>query len=604
MSGSAAAKRSDDRRTGVGLTEDSLYRKVCESMTSGVMLINANGEIETFNQAASEILGLDRKSVLGRSFVDVLLADERFDELNESVLAAVHDGEVGHHRVVHISVGERTVPLSVSTAYLRDPSDSGAARRGVVAVFSDISEVEELRVTELRLRRDLEGRHKELSEAYLSLEDRNRELGSLVRKVQTVRISASVFVVALVVAIGGYLWNQPNAAWFGATAAPSSDGDRQARLFTVEPRRIASTITVASVIRPRREVVVASPIDGQIDKVHVRHGETVDAGQLLLQIDIAKERIQQRGAQTAYLKARMRTEEYSNWIDGIEVAKAKRTVNKARIALEAKTTELEETNFLIEKGLVPARKKLSLERDLRTRRLDLEAAEQELKAVLAKGVEELEVARLDLAGAREELARIDRVLRNAAVVAPVAGVVLRFDRRLLKSGGTLSAGRPVEQGQELLTIGDVEGISVTGWVDEADIGRIQPGQAVRISGPAFPGMELMGKVAYVSSEATRPGGRTLPTFEVAATVDGLDGKQREVVRLGMSADMKIVVYQSDNALLVPVEAVDLTQDRPRLRVWDDAAGAGRFVDVATGTTTTDAVEIRGGIAPGDRVILP
>ena len=586
------------------VSDDTLYRRICESMTSGVMLVNAEGKIETCNRAAATLLGMDREAVIHRGFGEVFLVDDRLDELNEALLAAIHDGETRHHRVAQISVGERTVPLSVSTVYLRDRSGERPSRRGVVAVFSDISEVEALRVSELRLKRDLEARHKEVSEAYVRLEERNRELGSLGRKVLTVRIAAAVFVLALVAAVAGYLWSEQSPGELSATAEASAREETHARIVTVEPGTIASAIVVASAIKPRREVVVTSPVDGQIERVHVRQGEAVDAGQPLLKLDMSKERIQRRTTRTAWLKARIRLAELSNWADGVEAARARRSVNKARIALEAKEADIEETKFLVEHGLVPSRKQASLERDIATRRLDLEAAERELKAVLAGGVEELEVARLELANAKDELERIDRVLDNATVLAPVAGVVLRLERRRALNAGALSAGSPVEQGQKLLTVGDLQGIAVTGWVDEANVRRVRTGHAVRISGPAFPDMELEGRVVYVSSEATPAPGRNLPTFEVTAVVDRLDEKQRDIVRLGMSADMKIEVYRNDQALTVPVEAVDLAEDRPRLRVWDEATAAGRMVYVVTGTTTTDSVEILSGIAPGDRVVVP
>ena len=592
------------RARAVPSSEDSLYRKVCESMTSGVMLVDAKGRVETFNRAAAAILGLDRDAVLKRGFAEAFLTEERFEELNDALLAAIHDGEVGHRGVATVTVGERRVPLSVSTAYLRESTHAGTARRGVVALFSDITEVEELRIEEFRLKRDLEAQNKELSEAYLRLEDRNRELGTLGRKVRAVRVAASVIVVALAVAGGAYFWSGTPEDWFGATAASDAADSGDPHFVAVERRPISTTITVASVIKPRREVAVTSPIQGQIDRVHVRHGEAVAAGQPLLTLDLGEERIQQRSAQTAWLKARMAMDELANWNEGIEAAKARRAVNKARISLEANRAELEETAFLVENGLIPSKRKTALERDRRTRRLDLEAAEQELAAVLARGREDLQVARLELASAKEELERIDRVLRNATVPAPVAGVVLRVERRGLRNSGPLSAGSPVEQGQKLFTIGDIEGVAVTGWVDEADIWRIGTGYPVRISGPAFPDMELEGRVTYVSSEAARRTGRKLPAFEVAAEVDRLDGEQRKAVRLGMSADMKILVYENEAALVVPVEAVDLSAGRPRLHVWDDASGTARATHVDTGTTTADAVEILSGVSHGDRVVLP
>ena len=83
-----------------------------------------------------------------------------------------------------------------------------------------------------------------------------------------------------------------------------------------------------------------------------------------------------------------------------------------------------------------------------------------------------------------------------------------------------------------------------------------------------------------------------------------DERQRAAIRLGMSAQMEIVVHENDAALAVPFAAVALDGDRPSVRLWDAAAGAERLVEVTTGVTTLDSVEILGGIEPGDRVVVP
>ena len=51
----------------------SVYRAICESMACGVMLIDAQGRIETFNLAAAAILGLEREAVLHRNFAAVFI---------------------------------------------------------------------------------------------------------------------------------------------------------------------------------------------------------------------------------------------------------------------------------------------------------------------------------------------------------------------------------------------------------------------------------------------------------------------------------------------------------------------------------------------------
>ena len=72
----------------------------------------------------------------------------------------------------------------------------------------------------------------------------------------------------------------------------------------------------------------------------------------------------------------------------------------------------------------------------------------------------------------------------------------------------------------------------------------------------------------------------------------------------MTAEMEIVVYENEQALVVPVGAVDLSQGGPRVRLRDEETGEERVVEVATGITTLDSVEILSGLAPGNRVVVP
>ena len=109
---------------------------------------------------------------------------------------------------------------------------------------------------------------------------------------------------------------------------------------------------------------------------------------------------------------------------------------------------------------------------------------------------------------------------------------------------------------------------------------------------------------HVSSQASRSPGRGLPSFSLTAAVDVLGPAERAAVRLGMSADMEIVIYDAPDALVVPVSAVDLSSGRPRVRLADPDSGTARLVDVVTGMTTVDAVEIVEGLSAGDRVLVP
>lgn len=602
-----SAVRPPGMEAAAGRGGDPISGRILDSMTSGVMLIDEQGAISKLNPLAADLLGLDHRAVIQRPFADVFLGDDAFEEFNDLVLSAMYDDSIGHQGVANVSVRGRNVPLSVATSYLYDTSSTGERIRfGVVAVFSDISEIARLRAKEIELARDLASKHEELRGAYVSLEDRNRELGTVLRRMRMVRTVATACVVVLVAGIGAWLWNESPADWFEIREARSSEPADAQRFVTVQPTRIASSITVATEIKPRREVAVTSPIRGTVGAVHVQHGETVAAGQPLVDLDVTEETIKRRTAQVAWLKAKTQVEEFADWESGIDASKAKRAVTKARIALEAARTRLAQTRFLVEQGLVPAARKDAQERELSTRRLDLEAAEENRDAVLARGRKSHEVAGLELANALAELEKIDGILRSSSVVAPVAGVVLHRPPSATGERGLLpSAGTAVDQGQHLLTIGDMRGITATGRVDEVDVRRIRPGQGVRVAGPAFPGIALDGRIVHVSSQASRSAfGQGLPGFEVSAVVEVLNEAQRAAVRLGMSANMEIVIYENDEALAVPVHAVDLSAGSPRVRVADAASGAVRVVAVKTGMTSMDSVEVLEGVAPGDRVLVP
>ena len=568
------------------------------------MLIDPGGVIETFNLAGAEMFGLDRAAVVGRTFAEVFLGDEDFEEFNEVVLAAVYNDDVAHKRTADVTVDGRTLPLTVETTYLRAPAEDATGRASVVAVFADISEVESLRAKEIELLVDVKSKHMELRAAYHSLEESNRDLAVVQRKVHMVRTFAAACIVVLVAGIGAYLWDDPEQDWFGSDERPADEATSQGRAVTVKPTRLVSTVLVSSAIRPRREVAVTSPVEGKIGVVHVQSGQQVQAGDPLLELDVRELRIERRRARANLLKADRRLSKLQKWETGVEVSRARRALTKSRIALEAGSLELTEIDFLVERGLAPASKKVAAERTQRTRQLDIESAEQDLRSVLTEGRDDLELARIELDNATAEIERIDAILEVSTVFAPVAGVVLRLGTSATRRTGTLATGTSVDPGTHLVTIGDMTGITATGRVDEADVRHVQPGDTVLISGPAFPNLTLEGRITHVSSQASRTTGQQrLPSFAVAAAVNELNEAERAAVRIGMSAKMKIIVQESDDALVVPVRAVDIALGKRRVRVRDPNTGTVRSVEVTTGITTLDSVEIVTGLSAGDTVLV-
>lgn len=129
------------------MTEDASYRNILENMRDGVMSLDLNGMIVTFNAAAENILGLPRDEVLGEAFAGVFLLIDGSDDFVQSVLDAITQSSVVHQKRVTFPTSEGTKILAVTTTFLygKAPGSGAPTRLGVIAVFSDITEVERLR---------------------------------------------------------------------------------------------------------------------------------------------------------------------------------------------------------------------------------------------------------------------------------------------------------------------------------------------------------------------------------------------------------------------------------------------------------------------------
>ncbi len=592
--------------------EALIHKNVLDNMNDGVMTIDLEGRIMTFNPAASHMLGLVPEEVLGRVFGEIFLTMDGMDDFTQTIFDAVYEAAVGHQRVVRVPLGDTTRSLALTTSYLQVSQDGGIQRIGVIAVFSDITEIRELREAELQLTESIKAQHIELQEAYRKIEENNQTLASALKKVQVVRVVATVFVISLFLAAGLRSWdtNLQSAAPDMPTPRAAAPAATALHTLVVEPQRVYSTILLSGRLAPRREVNIISPLAGKVAAIHFQYGEQVSKGQQLLKLDAVEVEREYREAQSAYIKALGHFKELEDWANSLEVVRARRGVSRAKMALEDQRNKLDETAFLQQQGVIPASEHQAAEQQYRNQQLDYEATQQDLQAVLDKGdADARQVARLQLDNTRIRMRQLEQALQKTVVEAPVGGVILqprRDDRRSQSSGdsGRIAAGRSVTQGERLLTIGELDSLSVVGWVDEVDITKIHPQHEVRISGDAFPDQTLQGTIVQVSSQAGNGQGRDeLPSFQVTVAIGNLTPAQRREVRLGMSADLEVIVYARPDALLVPFDAIEMRDAETWLRVKDKETDEVREVRVDVGVTTVDRVEIVHGLAPGDEVVL-
>ena len=319
-----------------------------------------------------------------------------------------------------------------------------------------------MRETELRMAKVVENQFEDLQNAYRDIETRNNDLTLMMKRFQAARGMAALLVVGLFLVIGG--WYIRPLDFFSADTAPDAqfvaEVDDPASLPTmvVKPGEFRLTVSLRGHLAPDRIVNVVSPVNSHVSTVHTDQGQTVVEGAPLVDLDTGQLDVDHRRSQVEFIQARDKLAEIEDWENSSEITRARRASRRAKIALDDAESDIKETAFLLEQGIVPASEHEEAQKRHRNRQLDFEEAERELDAVREKGGDEArQVARLEMENAHSRLQEHEEKLKLAAIKAPIPGIVMVENR---PDGKPLERGRPVSRGELLLSIADLDRLSV------------------------------------------------------------------------------------------------------------------------------------------------
>lgn len=186
---------------------------------------------------------------------------------------------------------------------------------------------------------------------------------------------------------------------------------------------------------------------------------------------------------------------------------------------------------------------------------------------------------------------------NYTITAPISGQVIT---KSVKEGDTISRNSGSSD-TTLAVIYDLSQLTFEMSVDELDVRSVQVGQKVSVTADALEGQTFTGTVTNVSLESVQSNGVT--NYPLTVTLD-----ETGDLLPGMNVDGVILLDQTEDALMIPIDSL---MRGNRVYVKDDtvkeAAGsvpAGfRAVEVETGLTNDDYVEIVSGLSEGEEVYV-
>ncbi len=568
--------------------ESAFADGILQSMGDGVLILGADGKIAATNKAAADILGPEI-SESDFTLAQLALEEVRNDSFMQVLIDSLFDGVSIHNRIVpfvRTDGSERL--LSVTASHLRNESGK---LDGVFIVVSDMTEVEALKESR-------KGLTQELQEALRVADEKTQELEAALNYGQKIRNGLTLGILVFFIGIGIYYWMDTDTLSITPDSyTPVVSGE--AETMTVSTRPLTRSISLSGSVAPLEEIALTAPFQGRVKEKLFFYGDHVERGQTLAVLDTAEMESKMRDARAEFIKAKKRYLELEQWDKMPDVAKARRDLSQAKNQLSKAEGKAKEDKTLLDEGIIPRSEYESTLQDLRDKKMQYVSSRENLKSVRDKGDDEYrEIARMELENAEAKMVAAEDKIHQATIVAPVSGVAIKPAAKE-KDAKSITSGMMVNEGQALLSIGSIEGLSITTEVDELDINSLETGQPVVVSGDAFPTIRLKGRIAQLSSQANDG---QVPTFTATIRLRELPDGVEKRVRFGMTANMQVETYSNPDAIMVPLSAVRRTHDHGSVVFILGEDGSAQERPVETGYTTLSDVEVLSGLE-GGTVIL-
>ncbi len=336
--------------------------------------------------------------------------------------------------------------------------------------------------------------------------------------------------------------------------------------YRVEARPLVQRVVASGEVDSQSLAQVGSEITGVIAARHVREGDAVKAGDLLLELRDDEQRARLLEAEASLQQL----------IDSTR-PQAQATLREAQHNLEQASRELQRRETLFERKILASEPLEQARRAELTARVIRDRARFAAAAVAAGGSEE-QVLRQRLEAARAALAK-------TRIHAQVDGIVQTRD---------VEPGDLVQPGRTLLAIARSGSSEILLPLDEKNLAPIELGQAAKIIADAYPDRVLTARVSFIA-----------PSVDTArGTIDvHLDLQEpTDLLRQGMTVSVNIETGRREQALVLPNDALR-ARDGARAQVLRVNAGRVERVNVRLGLLGTALSEVIDGLEAGDLVLI-
>lgn len=371
------------------------------------------------------------------------------------------------------------------------------------------------------------------------------------------------------------------AAWFGRDRILGP----HVGTVTLAPTELIRTLVASGRVETPQRVAIGSQVTATVAAVPVAEGQSVAAGQVLVQLEANEARAALEQARAGVVQAEARLVQLRE----LGLPAAQQAVRQAEVTAAnaqrqyERLAQLRRDNFIGQAQLDDAQRARDLA-DSQLRSAHLQAASNE-----ARGAD-VRLAEAALAQARAAQAAAESRLGYTAIRAPVAGTLI---------ARAVERGDVVQPGKVLMQLSPAGATRLVALVDERNLALVRAGQKALVSADAYPGRRFEATLAYINPGVDASRGSVQVKFDVPAPPDFL--------RQDMTVSIEVEVERKPGALVVPDEALVFAAREPGAAaaptVFKLVDGAARQQPVKTGIRQAGRAEILEGLSAGDVVIV-
>jgi HlyD family secretion protein len=369
-----------------------------------------------------------------------------------------------------------------------------------------------------------------------------------------------------------------------------------AKISAVAPTRqnIVSSLVSNGKVEPITPFVMVAQLDTFVERIHVTEGQAVKKGQALLELNVLDAEARLAEAKGKLLRAR----------DDLRAAKAGgRSDQAARVAgdlakAQAERDRLKRNHDALERLIA---EQAATKEELASNDLALNSAQAEVTRLSAvkdefdRGVKlEAERASLQVQQAESEAASLEEKVRGGRITAPVDGTVYSL---------RVKTGQYVKIGDLLAEMADLSKVRVRAFIDEPDLGVLEPNLPVLITWDALPSRSWVGKTENVPKQVVQHGTRSVGELLCAVNNEKLE------LLPNINVNVRINSKERVNVVAVPRGAVEAEAGRRFVFVVKESElGVGKSTlekrEVHVGIADATSYEVTSGLKEGEMVALP